>query len=197
MTDCTRRPHSTWTSCRCDTCRPITARLDKLRRNGQYRRPSSAQATVRVIGWINAGYSLAWIASACKVPPGFVKAIEADFRKVGARKIGPRRAGMILAADIDTATAGYAPADRTRDQLRALAVLGWSLQEIADQTGVPMMTLSVIRSGKIATTGPRNMRAVRDAYRVLARRPGPGVQTAKRARALGWPSVIDLEDVAS
>lgn len=194
---CTRRPYSTWTSCRCEPCRATTRRLNKLSHNGLYRRPSSAQATVRIIGWLEAGYSHTWIASACGVPARFVKGIEADFRTVGIRKIGPRRAGMILAADIDAATAGYAPADRTRDQLRALAVLGWGLQEVADETGLSLMTLSVIRSGKVATTGPRNMRAVRDAYRVLARRPGPSPAVAARARAQGWPSVIDIEDVAS
>lgn len=191
---CTRRAYSVWTTCRCDNCRRDMRRLHKRASMGRYTRPSSAQATIRVIRWLRDGYTPAWIASACDVPRRFIEDIERDFRRVGARKIGPRRAGQILAADIHNGTAGYGPADEPRDQLRALATLGHGLQEVADHTGIAMTTLSVIRSGKVAQTGPGNIRAIRDAFRELARKPGPAQTAAKRARALGWPTVIDLED---
>lgn len=192
MSDCIRRDYSVWTSCTCDTCRPDRARMAKRSRHGMYRRASSAQATMRVIRWRADGYSCAWIASAVGVPRRFVEDIDRDFRHVGARKIGPRRAAQILRADIATATEGLGPAGPSRDLLRALATFGHGLQEVADETGIPMVTLSTIRSGKVTQTSPRNINAIRGAYRVLARRPGPAQQAAKRARALGWPSIIDI-----
>jgi hypothetical protein len=189
---CTRRPHSVWTRCPCTDCRREQRRIHKLHTMGRYRRPSSAQATVRVIGWRREGYTCAWIASACDVPRRFVEDIVRDFRDVGPRKIGPRRAAAILKADIATATEGYGPVGPSRDLLRALATCGHGLQEVADVSGVPLMTLSVIRAGKVAQTGPQNVRAIRAAYRELARKPGPAQNAAKRARAQGWPTVLDV-----
>ena len=191
---CTRRAYSVWTRCPCDNCRRDMRRLHKRASMGRYKRASSAQATIRVIRWRRDGYSCAWIASACRVPRRFVEDIDRDFRTVGPRKIGPRRAAAILAADIRNGTAGYGPVDEPRDQLRALATLGHGLQQVADHTGIAMMTLSVIRAGKVAQPGPGNIRAIRGAFRELARKPGPAQTAAKRARALGWPTVIDLED---
>lgn len=193
---CTRRAHSTWTTCECQPCRAENKRLAKLQRNGAYRRPSSAQATVRILGWFRDGYSAAWIASACGISTRYVDDVRRDLAHTGARRIGPRRAAQILAADITTATAGHAPADQARAQLRALATLGWSLADVAAVTGIPQITLSTIRAGRVARTGPGNLAAIRDAYRTLARQPGPSPAAATRARALGWATVIDLEDAA-
>lgn len=193
---CIRRDYSVWTACKCDPCRKRTRRLAKQARHGSYRRASSAQATVRVLGWFREGYSGAWIASATGTPVRFIEDIERDFRRTGPRKIGPRRAAQILAADIHTGTRGYAPAAPSRDKLRGLAVMGHSLETVAAESGLSMMTLSVIRAGKVTRTGPRNVAAIEKAFRALVRKPGTGEQTAKRARALDWPSVFDLEEVA-
>jgi hypothetical protein len=193
---CIRRDYSVWTACKCDPCRKRTRRLDKQARNGRYRRASSAQATVRVIEWFRQGYSGAWIASATGTTTRFIEDIERDFRRTGPRKIGPTRAAQILAADISTGTRGYAPAAPSRDKLRALAVMGHSLVTVAAESGLSMMTLSVIRAGKVTRTGPRNVVAIDRAFRALVRVPGSGEQAAKRARALGWPSVFDVEGAA-
>ena len=65
MSGCTKRATSTWTSCTCEPCLALRRRLGKLHRAGRITPVPHDAAWQRLGDWLTAGYSPAWIASAC------------------------------------------------------------------------------------------------------------------------------------
>lgn len=192
---CTRRPHAVWTTCRCDTCRTDMARHRKRHAAGLCDCGSSAQATVTIIGWLRAGYTPAWIATATGIPTRAIDAISADFRRAGKRTIGPKRARMILAADITTGTAGKCPAEPLTRRVQALHRLGWDGATIAATAGISPQMVSYLGNRRVQYAGPAINAGIRAAYAALGSRPGPSQIAVARAVRNGWASPAAWDDI--
>lgn len=186
---CRRRAHAVWTSCDCPRCVIVMQRVRKLAHLGRLGPYPSEQAVELVREWRDAGYSSGWISSAAGVPvPWVTKVMAGDLRRPG-RVLTAR----VMTADITSATKGFGPALGAQRRLRALAVNGWSIQNLAPLSGIPTSTLSRIRKGEAVDVTPARNRAIDDLYRTLRDQQGPSVQSATRARHLGWfpPDVWD------
>lgn len=192
---CSRRWYSTYTACGCARCRPVRARMKKRQRAGLLPPPARWQEAWAVLDALVArGWTGMAIASAAGISErGVLNAFE-DLRTTGHR----RRFSRTIAERIinhGEPTAGHVGATGPTRRLQALAVLGWPLEEVSSRTGLPIMTLSVIRGGKVQRTSPANAAAIADVYAELAWRPGPGVRAAECARRRGWVSPLAWDDI--
>lgn len=192
---CSRRWYSTYTACGCPTCRPERARMKKRQKAGMLPPPARWQEAWDVLDHLVArGWSAQAIASAAGMSErGILNALEV-LRETGHR----RRFGRTIAERIinhGEPTAGHVGATGPMRRLQALAVVGWGLDEVSSRTGLPIMTLSVIRGGKVQRTNPANAAAIAAVYADLAWRPGPGVQAAAVARRRGWVSPLAWDDI--
>ncbi|MFI6497138.1 hypothetical protein [Nonomuraea typhae] len=78
-------------------------------------------------------------------------------------------------------------------RLRALAVAGWSVRQVADRVGVSWVGLKILRRGERTTVRLRNARMIKEAYEDLLRldprehmRAAAVTQCRKDAAAYGW-----------
>jgi hypothetical protein len=193
MNTCIRRPGATWTTCRCPACLRHRAKVRKANENGRLA-PARSDEAWAVLEWmIAARWSPAAIASATGITADSAHRIVASDR-VGSRVALTRpTANAILNAG--TPTAGHIGAHGATRRMQALAVMGHSLAPIAALTGLPSMTLSVIRSGGVATTSPGNHTAVAAAFRQLAMKRGESGHTKARAARLGWVGPLAWDDI--
>ncbi len=191
---CIRRPHTVWTTCPCRDCRADSTRMAKLARSGRYHRAPSDAATDALTRWTIQGYSPAWIASAVGVHARYIEHALADMRAGRPRRIGPRRAAQILAADITTGTAGTRPAFGARRRLQALAVIGWTTHEMSTRTGVAETTIAAIQRGETATISATRHATVLALWSQLSGTPGPSSIARARAVRRGWAPPLAWDD---
>lgn len=93
-------------------------------------------------------------------------------------------------------------ADGTRRRLQALAVGGWTLRTLADESGVPWGTLRDARDGDYQYVRARTAAAVRDAFERLWNQDPYAVAsdrksvtaTRNRAARLGWAPPAAWDD---
>jgi len=78
---CIRRPTATYTSCRCETCRPERNRMRKLTEAGLVPPTRDAEARARLRAWDERGHSPAWIASATGLTVEAVQHLTHDVRR--------------------------------------------------------------------------------------------------------------------
>lgn len=109
----------------------------------------------------------------------------ASCRRAKARHRGPyeRRYRELQGRDV------WVPALGTVRRLRALAVIGWSIQEIADQAGLFPRSLLKVREGQRAEVRSSTWRAVRCVYAELENTPRvtrSGRITRTLALRQGW-----------
>lgn len=197
---CIRRPHAYWTTCRCDDCRVDQARKVKRREVLGYDRPSALDAWERFTGWVDAGYSWAWIADATGLNEHslFTAHYEANAKRKP-YQFGFHYSARILAADITRSTRGTCPARGLTRRLRALARIGWGVNAIADESGVPFTTIACIQRGDVDSVTATNAAAIRETYVRVENQPRGSKQSINRAERLGWPAPaawndIDLDD---
>ncbi|WP_300680709.1 hypothetical protein [Nocardioides sp.] len=145
---------------------------------------------------IEAGWTSRAIGSATGLPPGRFGYILAQYRKGRRVSLGPVVSAQILNAR--RPTDGLIGAEPSRRRLRALAVIGWGLDELANETGIAFSTIAMIRNSNERVLAKTAL-AVADAYTRLYRYPGPSAAAAAEARAKGWPGPLawnDIDDLA-
>lgn len=165
--NCIRRATSTWSRCRCTDCRAHDARLAKLNRTGRFNTTALATANDRALTRIEHWMALGWeplaIATAAGVGQptmwGIVRELQAGHR----RKLQHATARRILTAG--RPTAGRIGIAGSRRRLQALTWMGWGVERLSAEIGIPTGTLSDVRSDH----GPATLQAtiaftIADAY---------------------------------
>lgn len=192
---CTKRGHSIWTTCACPDCSATRYRQTKLARNGRYHRVPADVAHALVLDWNRQGYSPAWIATAVDLRASYIQAVICENRRGHQRAIGPAYAARIAATDITRSDRGTGPALGSRRRLQALAVIGWSVEELGAQSGVKFTTLAAIQRG--ATDGITALRAATVAalWSDLSGTRGPSTEATRRALAKGWLPPAAWDDI--
>lgn len=192
---CTKRGHSIWTTCTCPPCQTARRRQAKIARTGRYHRVPSDVALAHVLDWTEAGYSPAWIATAAGLAKSYVQAIVSGNRCGRARGIGPVYAARIVATDLTAATAGVGPALGSRRRLQALAVLGWTVEELGDRSGVKFTTIAAIQRGATQQITAARAATVHALWTDLAETRGPSTEATRRALAKGWAPPAAWDDI--
>ena len=194
MSDCIKRATSTWTSCTCEPCLALRRRLGKLRRAGRITRVPHERAWQRLDTWLSAGYSPAWIASACGLTVTGVQHLATRSR--GDQGVMSRHnARAILSADITTATTGHGPIVGATRRLQALGAMGWSMMAVADETGLHFVTLACVQRGAQKRIGAQLNRGITDVHDRLHMTPGPSVRARNDAHRNGWAPPLAWDDI--
>lgn len=197
QTRCSRKWCATLTMCRCERCAPDAYRTRKAIEAGLLPPARSDEAWDVLDRLLAAGWTSTAIESATGVPK---RGIEDAIISL---KVGPRRTfGRVIADRIinhRAPTRGYIGAWGPRRRLQALAVMGWGLDDLTEATGLPIMTLSTIRSGRVTRTRPQHAAAIAIAFHERAMTIGPSPQATDRARRAGWVGPLawddDIDDV--
>lgn len=190
---CTKRAGSVWTMCRCDDCRTLSARNAKLFRSGRLPVADHRLAAVRRLQtWASRGYSATAIADMTGLADRTIQPLITG--ATSPSKMLHQTARKILAApDVPTGN-GWLPSAGSVRRLRALTVMGWSMDHLADRSGIDTSTLATIRSGKHAQTRPKFAAAITAMYDELWNTPGPGRLAGTRARNRGWLPPMAWDD---
>lgn len=193
---CIRKPTAYWTTCRCDYCGPEQARKIKHRDVYGYTRPSGQDAWERFLGWVEAGYSWAWIADAAGLNASSLDTAYFKYLQSGQpAQFGHYYSGKILAADIDTGTRGSCPARGIRRRLQALARIGWGVVALSQECGVPFTTIACIQRGDVDAVTADNAHPIRAMYDRLENQPRKSTQAVARAERLGWAAPAAWDDI--
>lgn len=196
---CIRRPGSTWTRCRCDTCRDHTAHLAKLNRNGRYNSTALASAQDRAFAqlerWIELGWESLAVSSATGIGQSTCWELLREVRSGHRRNLQHDTVRRILAAG--PPTAGRVSAAGTRRRLQALTWMGWGVATLNRELGIPVITLSDARSD----TGPGTIlvtiaRRVADAYPRLSTITVDSPQARAVAQRRRWAPPAAWDDDA-
>jgi len=183
---CIKRGLSTWTSCRCPPCRALTHRLVKLSGAGALPRPDPAAAWARIDAWTAAGYTPAWISTACGLQPRNIESALTERRAGHVRKLGAKAAAMVLAGDIAAGSAGFGPALGARRRLQALACHGFDTSRIQALSGIHFVTLAAIRRGATTQISAAHHHTIVGLYEGLCGQFGTSGAARARAARLGW-----------
>nr|NLD40681.1 helix-turn-helix transcriptional regulator [Actinomycetales bacterium] len=98
-------------------------------------------------------------------------------------------------------TRGEISAEGSRRRLRALAVMGWTLGEISERSGLHRRTLSAVRSEEAEHVKAETARVIAALFEEIGMDFGGADVIAREARArgwigpLGWDDVDDLEEM--
>lgn len=195
MSSCIRRAGATWTTCTCEPCVLRRRRIRKANENGLLPPVPTAEAWAVLDGWIDRGWTAHAIASATGLKPRAVQGVLYD-NDAGHRTALTRpTAARIITHRNAWPTVGHVGATGTTRRLQALAAMGHGLTEVRTITGLPLMTLSVLRSGSVDGTSPRNHTAVAAAFDRLAMRPGPSTRARLQATREGWAPPLAWDDI--
>lgn len=190
---CVRRWYGTYPSCTCAACEPIRARMKKRSKAGLLPKARSDEAWEVIDTLLARGWSPLAIASAAGVSDrGMLSALQTR------REGRPRRFGRAVAERIighGEPTRGYVSAVGPCRRLQALAAVGWSLEALSERSGVPVMTLSTVRSGRLEHVRPGTARVVDEIFRAHAWTPGPHRHAVDHAAAQGWVSPLAWDDI--
>ncbi|MFL4904873.1 helix-turn-helix transcriptional regulator [Streptomyces sp. MMS24-I2-30] len=168
------------------------SRLRLERHRGQRRRCDSTQTRHHIERLLAAGWTQAQIARAAGLAHRTVGAVEA-----GTANVSKRTALAILSVLI-----GPAPTD-TRDvdatgttrRLRALAVIGWPIEQLSPQLGIYPTALGNIARGELRNVRATTAHAVALLYQHLIRQPGPSDRSRILASKKGWHGPAAWDDI--
>lgn len=189
---CRRRPTSTWTECRCEECRARNSRLRKMWEAGVLPASRAGDAAELLARLVAQGWSSTAIASASGISRRTLD------RQVVRARAGERvllhRHTADLILSMGAPTAGFVGAAGPSRRLQGLARMGWTLDDLAAETGLPFSTLAVIRQGTRSQTAARAATLIAAVYDRLCMVPGPSPVTAVYARSQGWVPPLAWDD---
>lgn len=195
MTVCRRRPHSTWTTCRCVTCRADYQRTRKHHDAGLLAPSRADEAWDELVDLEREGWSATAVASAAGVSARAIQKAYTDMRHDRPHTISRTVADKIL--DRGTPTSGLVPALGATRRLQALSAQQWPLSELAARTGLAPMAVSRIRGGLREQLHATSDNAIRKVYRDLEMAVGPSPTARAEALARGWVPPLAWEDIDS
>ena len=188
---CTRQPGTIWPACKCAPCRAETNRLAKQYRCGRYTTRRD-EAWTRLTQWHQAGYSAGLVATMTGIGERGVQGIWQALNEGRTIRIYNRSVDAVLNAVPPTDGVGLMAAVGAARRLQALAVNGWSLDELKARCGES--AIEKVRGGKVARTHPSVVAKVRGLYDELWDVPGPSNLTRKRALSRGWVPAAAWDD---
>lgn len=188
---CIRAPHAVWTTCTCSRCAVDRRRMAKLQRHGRYRRVPSSAAWDVLDRLRAAEWSCAAIATATGIPRATVT--QALRKGRDGWSWGPRHSHAIVTHGIPTH--GQIGAHGTRRRLQALAAIGWTLQALADRSGIRFSTLASIRKGVTTRVGVPLAHTIAEMYEQLCMTPGGSLPARRHAAGQGWPAPLAWDDI--
>lgn len=193
--NCTRRPRSYWTTCACTDCTRERLRKHKLYNAGRPYRVPSDFAWKILAEKIDAGWTALALASATGLSDNLFGDHVTRYRRAGERRhLSPATAAAIVR--MGRPTKGQVGAEPFRRRVHALAAIGWSLEALAQESGVGFSTLGMI-SSRNERVSAKIANVIADTYDRLHMKPGPNSAVAKEARRKGWlPPLawIDIDD---
>jgi len=144
---------------------------------------------------MGAGYSPTWIADACGLRPRSIITALTERNGGHVRRMGAVTTARVLAADIETGTAGRGPALAARRQLQALACHGYAASRLQGASGISFVTLAAIRRGATQTITAAHHHAIAGMYGELCGTFGDSTEARRRALALGWAPPFAWDDI--
>lgn len=196
MTECVRRPTSTYTMCACEDCLADQRRKKKLLRSGIAPVADRREAAWRRLErWIARGYTAGAIAALTGHSPPATRRLVASLRAGKKPRMTHEAARRIVTApDRPVDTRGRIPATGTNRRLRALTAMGWTLMAMSDRSGLTHQTLSDLRGTAHPMTTPKFAEAVRRLYDELSMTPGASEVARKSAARRGWHGPLAWDD---
>lgn len=192
--ECVRRPNSTWTRCRCATCRADQRRLDKRRKVLGYVRTPWQGAWEVLTDLVDAGWSGTAIADAYDLPVRLCQESAARHLAGGTpRPFGTKISARLLAPPVRWPRRGLVPAIGITRRLQALAVLGHTNRDVIDRTGLTASVVSDAQSGRRPVLNAKHAGLILAAYEDMYRHHGASTRAAFRARKNGWYAPADWE----
>lgn len=193
--ECRSRALSTWSYvCECDICRLRAFRTRKLNRAGKMPNIPMERVVKRLRYWTEVElWTSSAVASAVGVPSqtacGWIRRMrtQPDF------KLGPATRAAILNAG--PPTAGLIDVTICRRQLRALAVIAYSIEDLAEETGVDVSTLRTTRTDRLRRIRPSVAASVDAAYQRLHMKVGPSPNAARMAIERRWYAPAAWNDI--
>ena len=192
---CIKRDLSRWPTCHCPPCMVQRRRMNKLRRTGRLPRPDPALAWARIDAWMGAGYSAAWIATACGLQMRNIESALSERNSGHVRKLGATVTGRIMGADIRTGTAGHCDALVARRRLQALACHGFDTSRLQAACGISFVTLAAIRRGATTNITAARHHQIRDLYEQLSGQFGTSKEAKRRATLAGWAPPLAWDNI--
>lgn len=190
---CVRRGVTTFTSCKCARCYPDYLRMAKRLRTGRFHRVPAADALKVLDGLIERRWSNLALASATGLNPSTCSNI-LNKRKQG-RDI---RLGAVVSKAIvehGSPTAGSISSLVPMRKVRALARIGYTIQNMTDHSGLHGTTIASIREGRTATVRVRLAAVIDQMYVDLAMKPGPSPVARQCATEHGWGGPLHWENI--
>lgn len=194
-TVCIKRDLSRWPTCHCPPCMVQRRRMNKLRRTGRLPRPDPALAWARIDAWVSAGFSPAWIATACGLQVRNIESALSERNAGHVRKLGATVTGRIMAADIRAGTAGHCDALVARRRLQALACHGFDTSRLQAVCGISFVTLAAIRRGATTNITAARHHQIRALYEQLSGQFGTSKETKRRATLAGWAPPLAWDNI--
>ncbi|HHW83455.1 MAG TPA: hypothetical protein GX743_06545, partial [Actinomycetales bacterium] len=194
MTECTRRATTRWATCPCDGCRRLAARTTKSARLGILPAARSSEAWREIDRLLERGWSTTAIASACGVAlPTIDNAVRMRERTGRATAFHYGTAEKILAHG--EPTRGEISAEGSRRRLRALAVMGWTITELSERSGLHRRTLSIVRSDDAEHVKVETAAVITALFDSIGMEQGGSEMIAREARAKGWIGPLGWDDI--
>lgn len=196
---CIRQPLSTWTRCRCAPCRLDQNRKDKHRRIVGYKRTPWQDGWAVLVRLADAGWSGAAIADAYGLPLRLCQDATYEYRAGRVRPFTNQVAAAFVRGPIRRPRRGFVPAVGSTRRLQGLAVLGWTLGEVHDRTGITGSVLADAQAGRRPTIAADAANLIADLYEPLSARRGPSTRATFRALKNEWVAPLawdegDLDD---
>jgi transcriptional regulator with XRE-family HTH domain len=156
--------------------------------------PDPQLAVDRIRGWLAAGFTDDWIASACGINKWQVHRIAARTRRGQPSTLFHGTTRLVLAADIRDGDSGMAPALGLTRRLQALVALGYTQDHVSAATGISQGLLSRITRGLANRSTARNWHALVAYYDEVSMTPGPSSTARANARKRGWVPPLAWDD---
>lgn len=200
MTDttCKRRPNSTWTKCRCETCMIDRYRKEKMsRRPGGYPRVPWQAAWSKLVGLVDEGWTATALADAYELPLHVFTHAIARHKAGGVRQLGPIASARLVAPPRRRPTRGFIPVLGTTRRLQALAVHGWTNAEICSRADVNQSVVSDAQAARRPLIAAAAAARIADVYAELSGTAGPSKMAHDRAAGRGWmpPEAWDQDTI--
>jgi transposase len=196
---CIRRGNlTTWSSCRCESCKAANCRLAKLARNGRFDRIPSAYGLAILRRMMESGMTAPAIASAVDVSENTASNWLAKLRTGKPLQLGAVACQKL--ANAKPPTDGFIGSLIPRRMLRALGRIGWSCDHLTRDLrshGVTIgeHTLWAVRNGRTDRVRAQLANQIADLYSDLQMTPGPSDQTIRLATADKWPGPLSWDDI--
>ena len=167
--------------------------MAKLARNGRYKRVPSDVAWIVVDRLLALNWSSQAIASATNLSWSTLEKALQDRKNGRPYTFGPALAAALVKHG--DPTAGSVGVTGARRRLQGLARQGYSLVDLANETGLGWTTLAAIRNGDTKLVRATAHVIIRDTANRLTMSIGPSPAARAHAEKMKWPGLLAWDDI--